>query len=117
MDHSDGDTASYRSTPWHVRFGKYRAKNPLNVNVAVTVNGEKVDDLNMTLNEMGIAHFDGPQSVDPEPETEPDPDADAEHEAEEKMEITVPTKGGDDDEAKKSDDAANGVTAESEQKE
>ena len=51
----------YKSTPFHVRFGKYLAPFPFNVNVNITINDKKINNLSMTLNKYGIAHFDGPQ--------------------------------------------------------
>lgn len=54
----------YKSTPFHVRFGKYLAQYPYNLTVNITVNDEKINNFKMHLNKQGIAHFDGRQ--DPE---------------------------------------------------
>ena len=62
VKHSNDDETTYKSTPFHVRFGKYLAKDPLNLKVTVTINDQKLDDFSMTLNKLGIAHLDGPQS-------------------------------------------------------
>eukprot|EP01084_Bolivina_argentea_P006300 11938_1 len=58
IKHND---TTFKSTPFHVRFGKYLAEFPFNVNVSITINDEQINNLCMTLNENGIAHFDGNQ--------------------------------------------------------
>ena len=124
VKHSDGHNVSYRSTPWHVRFGKYQAQNPLNLNVTVTINGKEIDGVNMTLNEVGIAHFDGPKDAENEEEEEEEkddndsepitnPKAHLEIESDPKSQnLMTPQRDSDDD-----DDAENGIGNDDEEKE
>ena len=87
IKHNDG---TYRSTPFHARFGKYLSAKPKNLIVDITINGEKLDNLNMTLNKNGIAYFDGIQNKKKE---ENEINIDYEKEEEEKAETTTTDDG------------------------
>lgn len=54
----------YKSTPFHVRFGKYGVFSCSEKYVDVEVNGHSID-FKMKLNENGVAYFD-PEEIDPE---------------------------------------------------
>ncbi|PAV69217.1 hypothetical protein WR25_01559 [Diploscapter pachys] len=53
VEQPDGE---YKSTPFHVRFGKYGVFNHLNKYVDIAVNGEEID-LKMKLMDSGVAFF------------------------------------------------------------
>uniref|UniRef100_A0A0N5AHA1 LNS2 domain-containing protein n=1 Tax=Syphacia muris TaxID=451379 RepID=A0A0N5AHA1_9BILA len=77
---------TYRSTPFHVRFGKYGVLNSNEKYVDITINGEEID-LKMKLGENGVAFFVEKASVEdnvpeylatsPIPGTSPEPDVEA----------------------------------------
>ncbi|GMR33884.1 hypothetical protein PMAYCL1PPCAC_04079, partial [Pristionchus mayeri] len=57
----------FRSTPFHVRFGKYGVFNFMEKYVDISVNGKEVRDIRMKLGENGIAYFvQAPVDVVPE---------------------------------------------------
>ena len=58
VKHINDDVVSYRSTPWHLRFSRFQAATPENLNVSVTINEQKIDELTFKLNSEGIAQFD-----------------------------------------------------------
>lgn len=46
-----------RSTPFHVRFGKFHLFTPTSKRIFISVNGEKIDGVEMRLSQTGEAHF------------------------------------------------------------
>ena len=48
---------SYKSSPFHVRFGKLGVIRSKQTMVEIEINGQRVDDLNMMLGEAGEAFF------------------------------------------------------------
>ena len=51
------EDGTYRSSPFHVRFGKLGVIRSKEKIVDIEINGQKVDDLQMVLGEAGVAYF------------------------------------------------------------